>query len=90
MHNNASKRTLVAAFAIGAAVALSPVASAEPPPPCDNTGEATVCDSPGESSITTGPSDRVDDGTMGRGPGGANNQNGAYGPSGDTPPVGRN
>jgi hypothetical protein len=78
LRNSTSKKTLlIAGFAVGAATAFSPMAGAEPP--CDNTGSATVCETPGNTNVITD--------TPGN-PNGPGPQNGAYGPSGDTPPVG--
>lgn len=77
--NSASKTLLVASVAIGAGIAFGPAASAEPP--CDDTGGAVVCETPGDNSVITD--------TPGN-PNGQGPQNGEYGPSGDTPPLGDN
>jgi hypothetical protein len=77
LRNNASKTLLLAACAVGAGVAFAPGASAEPP--CQNSGTATVCQTPGNASVQATPPAN---------PNGPGPQTGAYGPSGDTPPVG--
>src|SRR5690349_16276594 len=64
----------------GAAIAFAPAALAQQPNQCTDVGTVTVCDP------SFGPPPPK--GAGGRGPSGANNQNGAYGPSGDAPPVG--
>jgi len=59
-------------------IALGAAASADPPDNCTVTGNATVCD---PSISAPPPSDNG---------GQSGSQNGPYGPSGDTPPVGGN
>jgi hypothetical protein len=73
----------LAAGAAAAVFAVAPPASAGPEQ-CANATDQTVCQSPGNSSITVNPPQT---GAGGFG-GGANEQNGNYGPSGNTPPVG--
>jgi hypothetical protein len=73
----------LAAGAAAAVFAVAPPASAEPEQ-CANATDSTVCESPGNSNITVNPPQT---GAGGVG-GGANEQNGSYGPSGNTPPVG--
>jgi hypothetical protein len=70
---------VLAALAAGA-IASAPIALAQDPSQCTDSGATTtVCD----PNIVVTPGD-----VGGRGPQGANDQNGAYGPSGDAPPVG--
>jgi hypothetical protein len=72
--------TAASALTAGAAIAFAPGVSAEEPIDCVDTGPATVCNT---NLPPASPGD-----VAGRGPAGANQQNGAYGPSGDAPPVG--
>jgi len=72
----------LAACIAGAAIAFAPGASAQQPSDCTTVDTATVCN----SNVPPPPPN----GSEGRGPSGANNQNGAYGPAGDAPPVGGN
>lgn len=76
---NASRTLLIAACAVGAGVAFGPAAAAEPTDPCQNSGSATVCETPGNTNVITDTPAN---------PNGPGPQNGSYGPSGDTPPVG--
>jgi hypothetical protein len=69
----------VAVCAGGTAIALATSASARNPNECTTVGTAADCN----PNVPTPP----DNGTGGRGPSGANSQNGAYGPSGDAPPA---
>jgi hypothetical protein len=68
-----SMTSAVAACAAGAAIAFAPGALAQSPSDCTSVGSATVCNS------------NVPPAQQGASPDG---QNGAYGPSGNTPPVG--
>ncbi|WP_163738837.1 hypothetical protein [Mycolicibacterium madagascariense] len=78
----------VAAACAAAAIALGPVASAEPDQ-CSSTGLSTQCEQPGNSSLFASPGGTGEQGGgMTGGAGNANDQNGSYGPSGDQPPVG--
>ena len=79
LRNTVSKFLLVAACAVGAGIAFGPSASAEPADHCEHNGGATVCESPGGTNVI------IDTPANPNGPG---PQNGEYGPSGDTPPVG--
>lgn len=73
--------SILAGGATALAIVLGPIASAQPTENCQDTGLATTCESPGHNDITAHP-------PMGSGAGGANTQNGVYGPAGDRPPVG--
>ncbi len=76
--------SLASALAAGGAaltIAMGAPASAEPAQDCTNVGAGQVCDDTSQSAVPSAPG-------TGGGPGGANVQNGVYGPSGDTPPVG--
>lgn len=73
----------LAAGAAAAVFAVAPAASAAPEQ-CTNAADSTVCQSPGNSDITVNPPQTGAGGTGG----GANEQNGNYGPSGNTPPFG--
>jgi hypothetical protein len=75
-----SVTSVLAACVAGAAIAFGPAALAEEPDDCALGGTAIVCN----PSVPAPPQGD----TGGRGPGGTNNQNGAYGPAGDAPPVG--
>jgi hypothetical protein len=70
----------LAAGAAGIAIAAGPVAYAEGPGDCVNSTTSVVCQSPGNSDEVAIP--------QGVQPGNDGGQNGSYGPSGDTPPVG--
>jgi len=63
----------VAAALLAAGMLVGPVAWADPADNCTTVGSATVCD-PSMSATPPQP--------------GGGSQNGPYGPSGDTPPVG--
>ena len=79
-----SRIIMSVAPALAAAVlAVAPAASAAPEQ-CTNAPQATVCQAPGNSDVTVNPPQTGAGGTGS----GANEQNGDYGPSGDTPPVG--
>jgi hypothetical protein len=66
-----------------AAIALSPAAFAQEPNSCIDQAGVTVCQTPGNSNETVTPPQ-----TGGGNQIPNNGQNGSYGPSGDTPPVG--
>ena len=83
------KTTALPALAAGAAAAvlsLAPLASAEPSQPeqCPTGTSTEACPQPGGPIIDATPPQDAG-GQTGRGPG---EQNGEYGPAGDTPPVG--
>lgn len=72
--------SVASALAAGGAaltIAMGAPASAEPAQDCTNVGAGQVCDDTSQSAVPSAPST-----------GGANVQNGPYGPSGNTPPVG--
>jgi hypothetical protein len=79
-----STTPLLATGAAALAIALGAPASAAPEQ-CTNSAETTVCQQPGSSDITARPPQDAGGGQTG---GGANEQNGSYGPAGDLPPVG--
>jgi hypothetical protein len=70
----------LAAGAAAFALAAGPTAFAEGPADCSASAMSTVCQSPGNSNEVAIPQNVQ--------PGGDGGQNGSYGPSGDTPPVG--
>ena len=82
-------RMTPAFVAVAAAVTLlsAPLAAADPQQQCTDNGAATVCETPGNTEIfAPAPGDNGQTGG-GSGPNAAD-QNGSYGPNGDTPPVG--
>ncbi|WP_431237326.1 hypothetical protein ACQ86B_21520 [Mycolicibacterium aichiense] len=77
-------RRLAPALVTGAAAALiaAPIAAAEPQNDCAVPQTSTsMCETSGNLATPPDPAG---------GAGNANDQNGAYGPSGNTPPVGGN
>lgn len=77
-------RHTAAALTIGTAATLisAPIATAEPANPCTVPQTSTsMCQTSGNEAVPQDPAG---------GAGNANDQNGAYGPNGNTPPVGGN
>jgi opacity protein-like surface antigen len=82
-----SMTSAVAACAAAAAIGSAVTAAAEPAPnDCVTVDAATVCDPSG--NLVTPPEGGGNGSGGAGGAGAANNQNGVYGPAGDTPPVG--
>jgi hypothetical protein len=81
-----SATPLLAACGAATAIALGAPASATPDQ-CTPSGGATVCEQPGNTNVVTNPPQGAGGQAGGVG-GGANVQNGNYGPAGDLPPVG--